>query len=357
MMKGYNIEMTKEKLSVLENIYNAGLQDKKEVNKKLQDNLNRINEIDAFISSIEESEESDFKVFSPRSAESIYRENLEEIKKEKEALEKENQCHYRKLNQLEEQNRNIQLLMQDADFETNFTLTNELKDIGKAEDSYKHLIILDIQEKERQRIARELHDSSLQNLTHLIHSIELSSLFIEQDPIRAKLELAGCIKDLKQIIDEIRETIFNLRPMSFDDLGFKQCIENYIENMKQQFNTFSIQYEIDEIKTGCESGEEKESTTLLLVTIYRIIQESIMNALKHSGGNEVKLTITQEEKKCYICIRDNGKGFSVEDVMKHKDKHFGLPIMKERISLINGKFKVDSKMNMGTKIEIVVPLP
>lgn len=227
----------------------------------------------------------------------------------------------------------------------------------KIENYYKHLTILDIQEKERIRIARELHDSSLQNLTHLIHAIELSSMYIDQDPIRAKLELATCSQNLKQTINEIRDTIFNLHPMSFDDLGFKQCIENYIDNVKQQIKNCEIIYVVDDINYVSDNNSEKDTYNLFLVTIYRIIQEAITNALKHSDADKIELYIKRKDHQLFIQVIDNGKGFSVDNIMENQDKHFGISIMRERVYLLNGEIQMNSKPDCGTKIEVVVPEP
>ena len=201
-----------DNLVVLQEILKVCVHDREEEKEKLQNNLNKISEIDLFMKSIKE--EADLKFFSPRSPENIFGDKIEEKKIEKENFEKENQNHYQKLNRI---NRQIEQISQ---------LISKQKS-----ESCRQLKILDIQEKERQRIARELHDSSVQNLTHLIHTIELSSMFIDQDPIRAKLELETCMNNLKTTIHEMRETIFNLRPMSFDDLGFVQCIDDFILNI------------------------------------------------------------------------------------------------------------------------------
>lgn len=323
--------MTKDKKSVLEELYEDCLENRKILNKKILDNQNKIEEINVFLKSIEDSEETDYKVFSPRSVESKNREQVEGSKKFKNEIEKENQFHYEKLEKI---NRQIDSMK--------FFLTEDNRDD-------KHLKIIDVQEKERSRIARELHDSSLQNLTHLVHMIELSSMFIDQDPIRAKLELASCSKNLKQIINEIRDTIFDLRPMSFDDLGFKQCIENYISSLKNNFKNFEIVYEIDDI--------EIDEKNLFLMTIYRVIQEALMNSLKHSDADKLELLIKKNESNYNILISDNGKGFSLEEVMNHNDKHFGISIMRERVSLLNGKMKINSDVGIGTKIEITIPEP
>lgn len=102
----------------------------------------------------------------------------------------------------------------------------EIKENHRGDIFNKRLQILDIQEKERHRIARDLHDTTLQNLSHLVHNIELSSLYIDKDPIRARLELEVVNKKLKSVIQEMRNIIFDLRPMTFDDFGIKESLKD-----------------------------------------------------------------------------------------------------------------------------------
>lgn len=332
--------MKEDKLRILEELYEDSLQEKKTISDELQSNLNRIKEIDTYLKSIRESEEFDFKVFSPRSAEILYKDKISESEIEKSKLENKNSNYYQKLEKIDKKISDLAFLIKD----------------NKSIDKNMHFTILDIQERERIRISRELHDSSLQNLTHLIHSLELSSMFIDQDPIRAKLELASCSQNLKQIINEIRDTIFNLRPMSFDDLGFKNCIENFIDNLKKQYNNCEIIYDVDDIPI--ESGDEKERElfTLYLVTIYRVIQEAMINSMKHSEADKLELSVKKKEQKLVVNIIDNGKGFPVNDVINSKDnKHFGILIMQERVYLLNGKFDIISEPGCGTRIFISVP--
>lgn len=227
--------------------------------------------------------------------------------------------------------------------------SNNYTDFNKISDCESMIIydILNIQESERQRIARELHDSSVQNLIHLIHMIELGSMYIDQDSIRAKLELENCIKFLKSTIDEMRDIIFNLRPMAFDDLGFKQCIDNLIINEKSRFKNFEIEYNV------CELDNENN---LLLVTIYRVIKEVLENALKHSNGDKIILNVMKKNGKCFIYMKDNGKGFSSKELDKKKNKHFGISIIKERIELLQGKISIITRPEKGTEIKIQIPL-
>lgn len=208
----------------------------------------------------------------------------------------------------------------------------------------KEISVLEIQEKERQRIARDLHDSSLQNLTHLVHKVELSSLYIDQDPIKAKLELATIEKNLRKVIEDIRNCIFDLRPMSLDDLGLKETIEKLLLVLNQD-KCFKIIMDIDNIAS--ENSESK----IMLISIYRIIQECVQNSIKHSKGDKINVSVKDKKDIYEIIIQDNGIGFDENEAMK-KDKHFGLSVIKERVFLLNGKIEIASQNGTLVKIEI-----
>lgn len=205
---------------------------------------------------------------------------------------------------------------------------------------------LQVQEIERKRIAQELHDTSLQNLAHTIQEIELTKLYMDHDTIRAKLELSNISIDLKNIIDDIRQTIFNLCPMTLDDLGFNNAIERYLDGIKKQYN-FNLNTNIDNISIDY-------SNTAL--NIYRIIQECISNIINHAKANNISIDIKQTNNYIIIIINDDGIGFNVDMVMNsEKNNHFGLLIIKERIELLNGTYDIISKEQEGTKINIKIP--
>lgn len=266
------------------------------------------------------------------------KEEIKKFKKERSDKENDNKIHYHKLNELDKQIKQIEQLLKNCN------------------DDFNCLEVLDVQEKERQRIAIDLHDSSVQNLTHLVHMIELSSMFIDQDTIKAKLELENCIKILKSTIDEMREIIFNLRPMSIDDLGFKQCIENFVTTSQAQFKNCCIEYNVCDLIENRWKHKDKQEINLLLITVYRIIQEAIVNALQHSDADKIVLDVDIKDNKLHINISDNGKGFMLDDVTNQNNKHFGLFIMKERVSLLHGNILIDTDLEKGTDIKIKIPL-
>lgn len=331
-------KLNKEKLSVLQEIYDGCLKDRTDLKEIIQKTEDRLSEIEIYLGSSGEDKEFDLKIFSPRKSEALLKdkERILEFEEEKQELEQKRREQNFKLIKLNTQIEQLEVLIKNFN-ETRFK-------------------IIDVQEKERQRIARELHDSTVQNLTHLIHRIELSSMFIDQDTVRSKLELESCIKILKTSIEEIRETIFNLRPMSFDDLGFKQCIENLIANIKLNYRNCTVELDIFDLDQYDWKIKNKKSINLFLVTVYRIIQEAISNIIKHSEADKIILEIKCIDANCIINIKDNGKGFSVEDTLEQNEKHFGLSDMQDRVNILNGSIDIISECGQGTELKIEIPL-
>lgn len=335
--------MLKKNFDLIDEMLRDTVQEQESIKKQIQSNLEEIQEIDKYLQSLMKDEDSDYNVFHPRAPKDIYQKEVEKRRLEKEVLESRNREYYHKVNCLEKDVKKLKDILTEGISDEDDSKLLFHVDMHQRD---KKLEILNIQEKERQRIARDLHDTSLQNLAHIVHKIELSSLFIDQDPIRAKLELAVTSKSLKSIIEEIRGTIFDLRPMTFDDLGLKEALERLLM-LADEKSDIVIKQEIENV--SCEND-------LVLATIYRVAQECIQNAIKHSEAKEIRFRCIQNENVCQIYVEDDGKGFTAEDVSKKQDKHFGLFIMNERISLLGGKMKIDSKVNVGTKVEILIPL-
>ncbi len=284
-------------------------------------NLRGIKEAEIFLKDFAEPE--DYKIFSPRNKETVYREEIEKILQKKAEYEEQNNMLTQKRNLFSEQADRIEKILSRED---------------------RNLTVLRIQEEDRQRIARELHDTSLQNLTHLIHKLELASMYIDTDPIQAKLELSVASKYLKDTIEEIRGTIFDLRPMIFDDLGMKAVLERFLSEMREE-RDLEIDADIEDV--SCE-------TNLVLLSIYRVIQEALNNIVKHANADQILFRFKEVSGRCVIDIEDNGKGFKEEDV--DSDRHFGMSLMKERVELLNGEISIDSTEGQGTKIHISIPL-
>lgn len=202
--------------------------------------------------------------------------------------------------------------------------------------------MMEMLETERKRIVSELHDTSLQNIAHLVHMIELASLYIDKDPARAKMELNSVSKGLHNVIEDIRSTIFNLRPMTFDDLGLKASFERLLDFLNAD------KVEIDDV--SCETDD------YFCITLYRVVQECLLNIKKHSQATGVLFHCKKTEQKYEILIQDNGKGFTMEEAEDKANSHFGLALIHEGVNLLNGTIHVSSAIGRGTTIDIKIPL-
>lgn len=309
--------------SIIEDIYYSCLKRRNELNRLIKKNQEDIHETETLLKSLMETD-ADMKYFSPRNTEDIYK---NEILSAKNTIDQLNHQNEEYSSQLEELSKKIDQLKMFMDQESNkYELSNTL---------------LGIQEMDRQRIARELHDTTVQNLAHLIHEIELCSLYIDKDPIQAKLELETCSQNLRSIIDEMRTVIFNLRPMSFNDLGFEKCLEDYVMNMKEAYPSISFVSQIDQVTSSI--SEQR------LLILFRIIQEAIQNAIIHSKSDRIELIVKDQQHDLLITVRDHGIGF---DECDKKENHFGLSMMKERAKIIHAVFKIHSVSGEGTEITI-----
>ena len=266
-------------------------------------------------------------LFSPRKD----RFPSEELKKKKELLEQ-----YRKElktieNRYSQLNDNIEMLV------------DVLSHDGDAAVNKSGLLY---HEQDRQRIARDLHNSAIQNLAYLTERLDSCIANVERDPIKVKMDLSMARNSLNTTIDNIRSVVYDLRPIDFLAADFRQELLNFIEkfNDKQQFK---IEADIDEIV--CDDQ-------ILLRTVYQIIEEAFNNIKKHADAFSIHLIIQEQIGLYYIYIEDDGKGFDVEEVKKNGGMHFGLSIMKERVSLLGGNFSLITSKNAGTKIKILIPV-
>lgn len=225
-------------------------------------------------------------------------------------------------------------------------ITNTLEDIQQ-----KHVVakrIIQAQEDERQRIARDIHDGPAQSLTNVIIKAEVCEKLIDIDTDKSKLEIDELKKNIRETIKDIRKIIYNLRPMSLDDLGFIPTIQQYIKNFQDETDI-----EVDFIILSKEWIDDKTKN----LSIFRVIQEALNNIKKHSEASLVKLRIEMTNDYTSMSIIDNGVGFDMQDVeLRDKSESgFGLMNMEERIKLLNGDFEINSSRTDGTKIFVHIP--
>ena len=306
------------------------LTESKELKVKLGANQLRVGELKYYLEKQLSADDDDEVIFSPHLIDKKQLDALmyEERNREKDILEAENQMLQKMLDTLNEQ-------------------IGVIREVISIDPFINRFRFLDMQEKERQRIARDLHDSSLQNLTHLIHSIELCSLYIDKDAQQARLELQSITQHIREVIEEMRTTIYNLRPMEFDDLGFCESIRNMVDKMQKNSSIF---IELD------MSEDIKVKNDLIYSNIYRIVRECISNAIKHSNASKLHIKLRDEDNMFRVDIEDDGIGFD-ENKLYIDEKHFGLQMVDERVQLLKGSSQILSRGygKDGTVIKIEIP--
>lgn len=203
------------------------------------------------------------------------------------------------------------------------------------------------QEEERKRVAREIHDGPAQSLATIVMRSEFCLKIMEKDPCMLKDELNGLMDLVRSSLRDVRKIIFDLRPMSLDDLGLIPALTRYIEQYKEDYGIF-IEVSI--------AGMEYELSSPLVVAIFRVVQEALTNVRKYARASDVVIEMEFLSDQLTITVRDNGVGFDVKGVLaQNNGKSFGIVGMRERIQLLKGKFEIKSEMKKGTEIKFSVP--
>jgi len=216
---------------------------------------------------------------------------------------------------------------------------SQLRKIAEAKTAFSRQLI-ENQEAERKRIASELHDGLGQNLV-VIKNRAMLGIKKGADRDRAEKEFGQIAESASQALDEVREITNNLRPQLLDRLGLTKAITAMLNNVG---DVVEVESAIDSIDGIFSENEE--------ICIYRILQESLNNVLKHSDAARVWVIIGRSEGSVSIRIRDNGSGFDPAAVKNG----LGLVGLKERSQLLGGELRIDSAVGEGTEIDINLPI-
>lgn len=228
-------------------------------------------------------------------------------------------------------------------------LSTQITDINN-----KHLFaikILEMQEIERKKIARDIHDGIAQTISNIVIKTEICNKFMQNNNIsEASDELITLKEVAKDALDEIRAMIYDLRPMSLDDLGLVPTLERYIDKVAKD-NNLKISLKV--------KGPVVKLKSYVEVVFFRIVQEALNNTIKHAQAHEVLICLNFSEQNIELSVKDDGIGFNPQNIelkINESNSGYGLIGMKERITSLGGEFIIKSKKNKGTtciaKLEI-----
>ena len=209
--------------------------------------------------------------------------------------------------------------------------------------------IIQAQEDERLRVARDIHDGPAQAMANVVLRAEICERLLDGDRNELARELIQLKNMVKEALVDVRRIIFDLRPMALDDLGLVPTVRRFIEAVKE--NT-DIPIELVVL------GQERRLAGAVEVAIFRLIQEAVNNAQKHSQASRILVKLEFADGQVNMQVRDDGIGFDVEEV-RQKAKygnHYGLMSMGERVNLLGGELKVFSTRGQGTTILVSIPI-
>ncbi|MDW7691653.1 histidine kinase [Flammeovirgaceae bacterium SG7u.111] len=213
---------------------------------------------------------------------------------------------------------------------------------------FRSVLILEGQEEERKRIARDMHDGVGQMLYGM--QLNLESL-MHNSPKALRSQLSNIQELLTNVIREVRRVSFNLTPSSLSDFGIGPAIKKYCTEVSKLMGIDIIFENRDGFINRLDKNVE--------IHLYRIVQEAINNAIKYASAKNIDVLMTYDYHNLSIEVTDNGKGFDYDRL--NRDGYFaesghGLFNMQERTSFFNGSFAVDSKIGRGTTIKVNLPI-
>jgi len=200
--------------------------------------------------------------------------------------------------------------------------------------------LVEAQEQERARIARELHDDINQRLAML--AVELEQL--KENPSEIESRVQDLRKQTAEISNDVQALSHDLHSSQLEYLGvvggMKSWCKEFAERQKLEIDFRS---DVSSVLPGAVG-----------LSLFRVLQEALSNAIKHSGVKQIEVQLREDSREIHLVIRDLGRGFDVE--VASQGKGLGLTSMRERVRLVNGTISIESKSMSGTTIHVRVPL-
>ena len=203
--------------------------------------------------------------------------------------------------------------------------------------------VFQIIEEERMRIARDMHDGPAQSMANLVLQAEVLERLQGKDPAAMLRELAHFKSGVRAALDETRRLIFDLRPMTLDDLGLVPTLRKFIKEYGDESGMVARFHLV---------GEERRLPGNYEAVLFRIVQEALTNVRKHASAHSVEVTLTLQPHRAVAVIKDDGDGFDVAatEARQGRTRNLGLISMRERADLEKGGLEIRSQIGKGTEV-------
>jgi two-component system sensor histidine kinase ComP len=227
-------------------------------------------------------------------------------------------------------------------------VTEEMKELMEKRSSYAPpwflRFMFHLSEKERRRLALDLHDSVLQQQLYWYRRLE-NILNDRNIPPERTRELHEVKEGLLDVIHEIRDTCNQLQPPFLKEMGIVEALKNLFQQTQLRSN-YVIEFDSADFQANLDHEQ--------LIALYRIVQELLGNATKHSQASKIMINLASSNEKIFLFYQDNGIGMNLGDVL-HSFKHIGLAGIKERVSSLEGETYFCSSPGQGLKVSISIP--
>ncbi len=206
-------------------------------------------------------------------------------------------------------------------------------------------MLVNVQEAERQRLSRQMHDGPAQALSNFILQTEIAMRLFDVDAAQARTELGNLKVSAMSTFQKVRNFIFELRPMMLDDLGLAPTIRRYADMFKEQAGV--------EVSVTI-TGSERRMESYVEVMVFRAMQELLSNAVHQNQANLVKIQLDMGDTLVKLSVDDNGKGFDTDAL--RKEANLGLKLIKERTEMLGGAFEINSSPRKGARVTLSIPV-
>jgi two-component system, NarL family, sensor histidine kinase DegS len=204
-------------------------------------------------------------------------------------------------------------------------------------------MVIQAQEAERQRLARQMHDEPAQALSNFILQAEIAMRLFDVDQNKAREELSNLKLAATSTFQKVRGFIFELRPMMLDDLGLAPTLTRYVEAFKES-SGLEVRLNLGGLETRLEPYRE--------VMVFRAVQELLHNVQKHSGAGQVTVQVDAFQDEVRVSVSDNGKGFVFEDGL---ERGRGLKLIRERVEMLGGGLEAVTTPGQGAQLSFHIP--
>ncbi len=202
------------------------------------------------------------------------------------------------------------------------------------------------QEAERARIARELHDDTVQSLIAIAQRIDLAVTWLDRDPTQARAALKLARTQTVETVDNVRRMIANVRPPALEELGLVTALNMLADDI----DDLAVVVTVEGVARRLEEAQE--------LTLFRSAQEAIRNAQKHSRATQVTVAVTYQPTEVRLYVSDNGVGFTAPQRLEAlaEQGHYGMVGIAERVQNLNGTFAIKSAPGQGVRLQIHLPV-